>query len=136
MMKIKKFIYLVILNCNLLKSNPDQPTKQLKAQFEMYQLSQLINEPTRITATSSTLIDHFITNKPEQICRSGVIHTGITDHSLIYAIRKINSTQHKNTGNTAEIRNMKHFNEQKFLNDLSQQSWEYVYFFADNPDSM
>jgi hypothetical protein len=31
---------------------------------------------------------------------------------------------------------MKNFNENKFLHDLKIQSWENVYFFADNPNSM
>ena len=63
---------------------------------------------------------------------SGVIHTGISDHSLIYTIRKINIITHKNEENIAEIRNMKNFNEQQFLNE----SWEHVYYFVDNSNSM
>ena len=39
--------------------------------------------------TTSSLIDHLVTNTPEKISDSGVIHTGISDHSLIFAIRKI-----------------------------------------------
>lgn len=52
----------------------------------MYQngFSQLINKPTRITANSSTLIDHCYTNILNQKIVSGVITTGITDHNAIY----------------------------------------------------
>ena len=132
----KEFYFLGDLNCNLLKSISDQPTTKLKFLFVMYQLSQLIIGATRATMNSATLIDHFITNKPGKICMSGVIHTGISDHSLIYTIRKISIITHKNEENIAEIRNMKNFNEQQFLNDLSNQSWEHVYYFADNPNSM
>ena len=39
--------------------------------------------------TTSSLIDHIVTNTPEKISDSGVIHTGISDHSLIFAIRKM-----------------------------------------------
>ena len=39
--------------------------------------------------TTSSLIDHIVTNTPEKISDSGVFHTGISDHSLIFAIRKI-----------------------------------------------
>ena len=78
------------LNCNMLKHIPDQPTKTLKSISGMYQLYQTIEEPTRITKTSSTLIDHHATNSTGKIARSGVIHIGISDHSLIYAIRKTN----------------------------------------------
>ena len=86
----KEFYFLGNLNCGLLKSISDQSTTKLKSLFEMYQLSQLITEATRATTNSATLTDHFITNKPEKIFMSGVIHTGISDHSLIDAIRKIN----------------------------------------------
>ena len=34
--------------------------------------------------------DHYITSMREKINSTGVIHTGISDHSLIYGIRKIN----------------------------------------------
>ncbi len=56
-------------------------------------------------------------------------HTGISDHSLIYGIKKIN-IRHKDN-NIIEIRNMKKFNEQQFLQDLGTQTWEHIYFFAD-----
>ena len=78
------------LNCNMLTNISNQPTKTLKGILETYQLSQLITEATRITTSSCTLIDHYITSMPEKIVQSGVIHTGISDHSLIYGIRKIN----------------------------------------------
>ena len=71
------------LNCDMLKSVSDQPTKTLKTIYEAYQLSQLITEGTRITNRSCTLIDHYVTSMPEKINLSGVIHTGISDHSLI-----------------------------------------------------
>ena len=31
---------------------------------------------------------------------------------------------------------MKNFNEEKFIPELSKQEWEYVYFFADDPNAM
>lgn len=123
------------LNGDLLKVIPDQPTKKLISLYELYQLSQLINEATRITATSATLLDHFITSNTEKITTSGVIHTGISDHSLIFGIRKINIRE-KKKANIIEVRNMKRFNDQYFLEDLMNQPWEQIYFFADNPDRM
>ena len=89
------------LNCNLLQEKPlfNIPTKKLDSLYELYQLTQLINEPTRITITTTSLIDHVVTNTPEKISHSGVVHTGISDHSLVYAIR----------------------------NELLKQHWEYIY---------
>lgn len=63
------------INCNILTNTINQPTKKLKEILETYQLSQLITEPTRVTANSCTLIDHYITSTPEKIVRSGVIAT-------------------------------------------------------------
>ena len=76
--------------------------------------------------TTSSLIDHIVTNTPEKISDSGVIHTGISDHSLVFAIRKISVIRKQE--NTVEIRNMKNFDEEKFVAELLKQHWEYVFF--------
>ena len=51
------------LNCNMLKTNNDSniPTKKMKSLYELYQLTQLIDEATLITPTTSSLIDHIVT---------------------------------------------------------------------------
>ena len=124
------------LNCNMLTNISNQPTKTLKGILETYQLSQPITEATRITTSSCTLIDHYITSMPEKIVQSGVIHTGISDHSLIYGIRKIHpvlSTRKK--AKKVEVRNMKRFNEERFNEDLLTQSWEQIVLKSDT-DSM
>ena len=131
-MKIKKCIS---LNCDLLMPEPDYATTKIKLLYELYQFNQLIDKATRVTMTTSSLINHMVTNTPEKIASSGVIHTGISDHSLIFAIRKIHVVV-KQPANTIEIRSMKKFNEQNFLGDLSNQCWEHVYFYADNPYDM
>ena len=51
----------------------------------------MIHGPTRITDSSRSLLDVPITSMPEKITFSGVVHIGISDHSLIYAIREINA---------------------------------------------
>ena len=95
----------------------------------------MIDEATRITSSTSTLIDHFITNRPEKISDSGVIHTGISDHSMILAIRKINFSVKRHV-HIVEIRNMKKFNDLKFLKDMQNQRWDHIYYFPDNPNTM
>ena len=35
-----------------------------------------------------------------------------------------------------EIRNTKNFDDKKFRAELLKQRWEYVYFFADDPNTM
>ncbi len=132
----KEMYILGDLNCDMLKTDKDAstPTKKVRSLYELYQLSQLIDEATRITMTAVSLIDHIVTNTSENISDSGVIHTGISDHSLVFAIRKISVV--KKQENTVEIRNMKNFDEDKFVTELLKQHWEYVYFFAEDPNSM
>ena len=124
------------LNCNMLKTDKDAniPTKKIKSLYELYQLTQMIDEATRVTMTTSSLIDHIVTNTPEKISDSGVIHTGISDHSLVFAIRKISVIDKQE--NILEIRNMKNFNEEKFIEDLLKQPWEHIYFSAEDPNAM
>ena len=80
-------------------------------------MTQLIKEPTRITNTSATLIDVAIVSKPENICRSGVFHIGISDHSLIYVCKKISFA--KKDIKTVNTRNYRNYIQQNFIADLS-----------------
>ena len=114
----KEMYILGDLNCNMLKTDKDAniPTKKIKSLYELYQLTQMIDEATRVTMATSSLIDHIVTNTPEKNSDSGVIHTGISDHSLVFAIRKISVIDKQE--NILEIRNMKNFNEEKFIEDL------------------
>ncbi len=51
-------------------------------------LTQLVKEPTRVTATSSTDIDLIFVTNSEKIIQHGVIKTGITDHYMPFLVRK------------------------------------------------
>ena len=63
------------------------------------------------------------------IAASGVIHLGISDHSLIYAVRKFAVPKTRPT--IKEVRNFKHFVEVDFINDLKRVSWQNVECFDD-----
>ena len=92
--------------------------------MELYQFTQIINDPTRITESTRSLLDVCITSSPEKIISSGVIHLGISDHmSLIYAIRKLNYVPKIGARNLIEYRNFKYFNAESFLNDLCILPW-------------
>ena len=79
------------LNCDLGSPDLESNSRSLIGITELYGLYQLIGEPTRITETSSTMIDHIFTNTPDKNVCSGVSHVGISDHSLIYAFRKLST---------------------------------------------
>ena len=103
----KELYILGDVNCNLLPETSAHTSSCLTNIFDIYGLSQLITEPTRVTPVSKTLIDLCITNSPEKVSNSGVIHLGISDHSLVFMTRKI---QHnRNCPRTIEMRQFKHF---------------------------
>ena len=91
--------------------------------MQLYQLTQVINEPTRVTKSTKSILDVCITSSPDKIIQSGVVHLGISDHSLIYATRKLNSVIKGDRQNLVEFRNFRKFNVESFLNDLYMLPW-------------
>jgi hypothetical protein len=92
----KEIILLGDYNCDwsrLDSNSANAQTNKLAGIAQIFQFQQLISDPTRITANSKTLIDIAFTNKPELINGSGVIHMGISDHSLIYRMSKKNAME-------------------------------------------
>ena len=112
-----------------MKVSLDPHSRRLQFLCSLYQLSQLVDEPTRVTETSSTLIDLILTNRPENILSTGVIHLGISDHSLIYAVRKFKLPRSSPT--IKEVRDFKHFSIDEFRADLLQAPCDMVFSFDD-----
>ena len=104
------------INCNLLQDSRVSYTTRLINIIEAYQLTQVISDATRITSNTSTLIDLFITNNTESIIYSGVYPLSISDHNLIFAIRKIGIP--RRSPRYVETRNFKKFNANAFLSDI------------------
>ena len=55
----------------------------------MLGLKQLFQSPTRVTCSTSTLIDHILTSGASRVSQKGVINIGVSDHQLIFCTRKI-----------------------------------------------
>ena len=87
--------------------------------IELFDLSQLVSEPTRVTETSSTTIDHIYTSHPENIIEHFVPSFSISDHYPICFTRKICNKIRKNDHITTRYRCFKRFNEESFIADLS-----------------
>ena len=91
------------VNCNLLPEASVYYSSYLTNIFDIYGLSQLITEPTPVTPASKTCI----TNSPEKVTNSGVIHLGISDHSLVFTTHKVHHD--RNCPRMIEMRQFKHF---------------------------
>ena len=70
-------------NCNLASPQPDINTVLLTNIVDIYNLYQLIDSPTRITDTSSTLIDVIFTNCQNNIVSAGVSHVSLRPGSNV-----------------------------------------------------
>ena len=104
---------------------------------ESINLSQLVDTPTRVTETSSTLIDHAYSNKPEKIADIFVPCYIISDHYPVCLTRKLsNKTESDNQHKTITFRNMRHFDSLKFLEDLNAQPWQLLNFFENPNDAL
>ena len=98
---------------------------------EPFGLTQVIKEPTRITPTSSTLLDLFLVSNYDNVKKSGVVDVpGISDHCLIYmayAIRKP-----KFTPKVFTQRDFHNFSQESFMHDIQLAPWENVYAVRDD----
>ena len=87
----KKIIVNGDFNCDYLSKKPSSQTKKLKEISKSFGLTQLINEPTRTTSTTATLIDLFATTNPRNISRTIVAESCLSDHDMLISVRKINN---------------------------------------------
>ena len=72
------------LNADIL--NPMENGKQGRTLLDIcdiYDLHNLIMEPTRISSTRKSCLDVFLTNAPKFVLKSGTYESGLSDHMLI-----------------------------------------------------
>ena len=100
-----------------LKSSSSALVNNYKEFFQKFSLTEIIKEATRITCSTSTLLDHILTNSSEKVSQKGVIDAGISDHQLIYCTRKIKRTKH-NMHNQIQVRSLKKYSAEIFANAL------------------
>ena len=89
----------------------------------IYGLNQIINTPTRVTNRSASLIDVVYTTHAESVIEHGCVHTSISDHFLVYTIRKVHSKKEKHSSTTVSFRSFKNFDKKDFQEMLNTASW-------------
>ena len=63
--------------------------------LEAFDFSQLVKEPTRVTAHSATLIDHVYTNQPDKITECFVPKIALSDNYPVCFTRHTSQSQAK-----------------------------------------
>ena len=116
----KETILLGDMNANYLVPGDN---KKLKSIFDLFGFKQIILKPTRITATSKTLIDIILTNNPLNLIATDVIPMGIGDHEMVGCVRKTNTAKFEPRKITC--RNYKDYNPEGMCDDLRNVDWKW-----------
>ena len=90
-------------NCNLLEEHIRKKNS--------FGFKQLIEETTRETIKTKTLLDHIATTKPANVMESGICSITTTNHYLIYCIRKFRG-KIKRAPKIFESRQLKKFDKE------------------------
>ena len=77
-------------NKNIVKCT-DKTSLKAKRYLELcktFGFKQILKSPTRVTLSTSSLIDHILKNTNEKIAQCGLINVGLSDHQMIFCTRK------------------------------------------------
>ena len=107
------------VNINLLDYESKSSVKNYVDMLCSSSCLPLIKHPTRITPTSSTLIDHIYTNATTQNITSNVILNDFSDHFHVSVL--IHNLKNKSTPAASMIREYKPFKPEDFIADLSEE---------------
>ena len=89
----------------------------------MFDLHQIIKDPTRVCSTSQSTIDLILVSVVQKITQSGVIVCGMSDHMVTYCTRKV-CKQQVNCHNSVNILSMKFYSKEVFCERLSIVNWD------------
>ena len=112
-------------NSNMLTPEAYETKMLLDSVIEPFSLKQLIQEPTRITHSSRTLIDLIFVTKPQNALFSGVCDApGISDHCFTYVAYSLKKEKFKPYNVTK--RDFKNIDQESFKHDIEFAPWENV----------
>lgn len=97
--------------------------------FDAFDLTQIINEPTRVTANSATLLDYIVTSNTNVVSAVSVIHTHEADHSLLRCTIDVPHSKPKIIFRT--YRDYKNLKFNQFYSDLRSIPWGNIYQIDD-----
>lgn len=112
------------LNINILESSAAAITFVSTVESSGYDI--VTETPTRITPTSETLIDLFITNVNKDNVENGVICCDISDHFALYFVTE-SAIKKSQTLPARTVQNITPHTLTAFSTSLSQTDWSAVY---------
>ena len=119
-------------NIDLLKTQ-----SRWKAITSSLGLTQVIKDPTRVTQTSETLIDHIYTNSPPTILSASVSDLSISDHAPISCCKTTKIQRPvKNRHNIISFRSFKNFDQTAFQHALDSTPFQEVMNYTDPNEAL
>ena len=76
-------------NNNIVSATASNDVKSYLQFCTMFGLTQIVKSPTRITCSSTSLIDLTLASLPDRISQEGVMNVGLSDHQFIIALVKL-----------------------------------------------
>lgn len=123
--EMKEVIVMSDLNCNFLPGARCQgETRKLKGILQSINMTQVVNEPTRVTRESHTLIYIVCTSQQQNITSVKVVNSALSDHDMTAFVRKLNSLKFK--PQTIKFRNYSKYCAARLNDELSSVSWDNV----------
>ena len=135
MFKCRKEIILIgDYNLDMLVNEDEGRTenKALKDLCDRFCLFNQITKPTRVTGKSQSLIEVILPSHPERFATCGNLHIGVSDHDLVFAVRKQKIP--RPNAREIEYRSMKNWHEKVHLEELRRVPWDSAYIFEDVDD--
>ena len=74
----------------------------------MFGLKESIEVPTRVTCSSSTIINHILASFPNRVSQQVVIDVGLSDHQILYWTREISRIK-RSTHKEIRCRSLKNY---------------------------
>lgn len=95
--------------------------KKLLRLLKSFNLDNVIQQPTRITETTKTLIDLIITSNKSKVIKAGTFNTGTSDHHLVYAVLHLRIKNQSPI--LKEVRDYRNIDVEAVKRDFEQAPW-------------
>ena len=86
----------------------------------MHGFKQLIQCPTRVTCSTSTLVDHILASSPSRVSQKGVINVSLSDHQFIFCTRKVSKCKTGGVLQYINFRSLKNYRADDHKKSLGQ----------------
>ena len=107
------------MNINFLKASSNSATKSYFNNICSLGCTSVVQNPTRVTCSSATLIDHVYTNDIQSNYKCSILLHGTSDHFPL--LFNISSVAHKQEHSYHMFRNMSQFVANEFIEDLNDE---------------